>query len=120
MQFRGAWKLPFWNFCLSSVVPKPQAPSPKPSASVVLPPLSPRLGFPAGAILAVLRPDINRIQLPFLSQASIFHVHRREVVLEHADGLQETDGGDLLDGLPAVVLLQRGDDVALEPLHDIR
>src|SRR5882672_580272 len=57
---------------------------------------------------------------PIAAQHALLHVHQRHIIMEHADGTEQAQGGDFFDGLGAVVLAQRGYDLALDVLDDVR
>ena len=57
---------------------------------------------------------------PIAPQHAFVHVYQRHIIVEDADGAEQAQGGNLFDRVRAVVLAERGHDLALNVLDDVR
>ena len=60
--------------------------------------------------------DEDRVVGPFFIHKALLHIDHRQVVVQPTDRVEQADGAQFLDRVLAVVLLQRGDDLALDIL----
>src|SRR5438105_11236069 len=61
----------------------------------------------------------NPLVRPVGFDDAVLHVDHGHVVVLDANGSKQADGGNFLDRILAVVLVQRRNDLALETFHDL-